>query len=301
MILDTPLKSTPGRAPDFMSLQSHPCSSGSRSHRFEHRYFEAMQFLNDSFERYPLVSVALSIFVATSIIPVVVFVAVAVFSIWLAFATSIVALVGLVVGLVGFTLLLVVFLSIALLASVILTLLGTGASRLCTLLLVALSGTSGFTSRTDNSDAKPVPEAPTPSVFTEALCAETKDVFQGGNWKGPVAIIVISDILSRLTLPRVIRYSAIYRTLFGPRLFGPRHTHTHVLQRTLSLPSRIIAREGRAAPVEILMLLTAALILSPRLRAAARRLIARGAMLLSNSESGHTTRQKASPLFFGGA
>lgn len=105
--------------------------------------------------------------------------------------------------------------------------------------------------------------------------------FKRGSWKVRIlTALILHDAISRIRLPRVVRYHPIYRTLFGVKLFGRRRS-SNWLVRSFSLPFAILRTPlwaarvpfkifGWKAPLAIYLIL---LLLSPRLRAAARRRI----------------------------
>ncbi|KAJ7655818.1 hypothetical protein DFH06DRAFT_1412866 [Mycena polygramma] len=208
----------------------------------------AKQFLKDLYDEYPLATTALVIFAATSFTPVVVSAALAVFTVCLAVSASLVTLIGLV-------LCLTVILSTTLLSSVLVTLLANGALRL------RHSGDWLNTVRTpaaeahqEVSDANPNPPKRRAPRMTPAVLVATKKIFRtllaplGRSWKARIlTTIILFDAISRIRLPRVVRYNLIYRTIFGASLFGPRRAHW--LQRALSRPFALLRTVFWVVPV----------------------------------------------------
>ncbi|KAJ6472684.1 hypothetical protein C8R47DRAFT_1145872 [Mycena vitilis] len=209
----------------------------------------AKQFLKDLYDEYPLATTALVIFAATSFTPIVVSAALAVFTVCLAVSASLITLVGL-------ALCLTVILATTLLSSVLLTLLVNGALHL------RHSGDWFDTVRTPTtaearqevSDASSNPPKRRAPRMTPAVLVATKKIFKtllaplGRSWKARIlTTIILFDAISRIRLPRVVRYNSIYRTVFGANLFGPRRAHW--LQRALSRPFALLRTVFWVAPV----------------------------------------------------
>ncbi|KAJ6589256.1 hypothetical protein B0H19DRAFT_1248814 [Mycena capillaripes] len=266
--------------------------------RLEQGYgLPAKQFLKESYDEYPLATTAMVIFAATSFTPVVVSAALAVFTVCLAISASLVALIGLALGLA-------VVLSTTLLSSILMTLLAAGALRLRN--PRGLLRGVNISTPEEPSEANPtLPKSGVPLVVPEIL-STTKDALKTllcplkgiRSWKARIlAVILMCDAISRIRLPRVVRYNPIYRTLFGASLFGP-HRSAHFLQRTLARPFTILRavlwvvptlciyiaqmflRFGWKLPLTVYLIV---FFLSPRFRAATRRGLGRAAILISTA------------------
>ncbi|KAF7290314.1 hypothetical protein HMN09_01289400 [Mycena chlorophos] len=62
-------------------------------------------------------------------------------------------------------------------------------------------------------------------------------------------LALIGEAVSRFRLPRVIRYSLVYRTLLGEKLFGPQGQREHPLQFLLALPYSIFRQLASIVPL----------------------------------------------------
>ncbi|KAJ6595523.1 hypothetical protein DFH09DRAFT_1134870 [Mycena vulgaris] len=246
------------------------------------------QFMEDSFQEYPLATSVFAIFAATSFTPVVMAIALAVFTVCLAGSICLLTLIGL-------ALCLSVVLSTTLVSSAVTAALGAGLLRIRSLGLWI----SDHRSATRTAEGQLQGAAPGPHVQPVASKAifTTKQAvraifprLKGAGWKARIlAVTLFCELISRIHLPRVVRHNPIYRTIFGAALFGPRRSH--IFQRALSRPFAILRAGswvgptlgfklvrlpfrlfGWKAPLIAYMLL---LILSPRLRGAARRALAR--------------------------
>lgn len=172
----------------------------------------------------------------------------------------------------------------ALLSSVVLTLLLSAVRR------GGLRSRGAWFSERSPSAERETSGSETPRVSHDgfrALFAPLKRA----SWKRRLLpAIVIFHLISRIRLPRVVRYNPIYRTLFGPNLFGPR---LPALQRSLAGPSTLLRA---AVPLTFklvrlplrafgwktaLLVYLAVVFLSRRRRAATRRAFGRGAVRLS--------------------
>ncbi|KAJ7509487.1 hypothetical protein B0H11DRAFT_1250636 [Mycena galericulata] len=275
---------------NFMSLPNFPAPGRIRHYmsRLEQEYtLPAKQFLNESLNENPLVTTVMVIFAVTSFTPVITSVALAVFTIVLALSACLVVLVGLALGLI-------VLLASTLFISGVLTVLVAGPLRLRR--SIGRTSTPETETETEHSGPQTTSIPPfaaqgPPGGRTTAFRDFSSPFKHVSRKRRLFAVIVIGHLISRIRLPRVVRHSLIYRTLFGTRLFGPRPPP---LQRALAFPS-IIVRTVSWLPFKLallpfrilgwnipLLVCISLLIASPRLRAAARRALARGALRLSN-------------------
>ncbi|KAJ7199622.1 hypothetical protein GGX14DRAFT_572654 [Mycena pura] len=254
----------------------------------------------------------MAVFAAISFTPIIFALAFSVFSIFLLIATCLVALVGIgitqpsrslpVIFINSTALCLVVSLAAALLSSVLL-----GAAFH---FLRAGGGLSR--TRTVEIHAEPPYEAPAPlkgpSFFiphllsaagnkaVNAVLSPLRRIGRRKKTSRLLILILLSEAISRLHLPRAVRYNLIYRTIFGPQLFGPgrRHPLQWILSRPffllrtvrfvpilcvglVQLPLRIV---GWKAPLAIYLTL---FVLSPRTRGSTRRAIARLSVRVSTA------------------
>ncbi|KAJ7016222.1 hypothetical protein C8F04DRAFT_1202910 [Mycena alexandri] len=261
----------------------------------ERRYsVPAKQFLKESYEEHPLATTAIVIFAVTSFTPVVGAVALAAFTVCLAFCATLIIIIGLALGLAT-------FLSTTLFSSLVLTFLVAGAIRLRSARRLGRS-TSRRAAHTETPEATSAPSKrrrfPGIPGMRSGAFRRSLGFHRRGSWKARALLLfVLCDAVSRIRLPRVVRYSFLYLTLFGATLFGPRRTH--FLQRGLSLPFALlrsavwllpstglkVARApfrlfGWKAPLTIYLVL---LLLSPRLRASTRGRIAHAAKRLGTA------------------
>ncbi|KAJ7769343.1 hypothetical protein B0H16DRAFT_1686164 [Mycena metata] len=269
----------------------------------ERRYgVPAKEFLKESYEEHPLATTAVVIFAVTSFTPVVGAAALAVFTVCLALCATLVTIIGLGKCPTGFLELLFLIvapalglatlLSTTLFSSLVLTFLVAGAIRLRSARHLAhqtVRRAAHDQTETPEASSAPPKRRRFPGIpgmrFRRSLGFHRR-----GSWKARALLLfILCEAVSRIRLPRVVRYTFLYRTLFGATLFGPRRTH--FLQRGLSLPFILmrgalwmlpstglkVARApirlfgGWKAPVTIYLVL---LLLSPRLRAAARSRLA---------------------------
>ncbi|KAJ7767004.1 hypothetical protein DFH07DRAFT_335359, partial [Mycena maculata] len=282
--------------PSTTNMNSVPSPRRIREHlsRFEERYaLPAKQFLQQSFDEYPFATTVMVIFAATSFTPVVLSVALAAFVVFVAASTSLVALVGLALGLSACLL-------TTLFSSAMLTLLVAGALRLRTSRTWFSDFRTSTTVETEDAGINATPHRRGPRFRRARPFTTARDAFRGffspfkrGGYKTRLlALILVADLVSRIRLPRVVRYSPIYRTLLGASLFGPRH-HAHFLPYILSRPLAILRavvwvvpgfcvrlhfKMSRWSPLGPIILYSLVFLLSPRLRKAALRIISRAAM-----------------------
>ncbi|KAJ7820355.1 hypothetical protein B0H14DRAFT_3876334 [Mycena olivaceomarginata] len=209
--------------------------------RLEQQYaLPTKQFLKESYEEHPVATTVMVIFVASSFIPVVISVALAIFTICVGVSASLVTLLGL-------ALCLAVLLLTALFSSVVITLLAVGVLHLC-------NPSGAFKAHPTSTSDTPADTSDPTSTLPKNRFSWIKAIFSATNSttstlspllsRGSrkirlLALVLICDAISRIRLPQFVRYNLIYRTLFGTSLFGPRRS-SHFLQRALSSPFRIL-------------------------------------------------------------
>ncbi|KAJ7472578.1 hypothetical protein FB451DRAFT_299451 [Mycena latifolia] len=259
------------RRHNSMSFLPSPSKARDYMITLENRYaVPAKQFISDSFEQYPMATSVTAIFAATSFTPIVISAALAVFTICLAASTCLVTLIGL-------ALCLAVVLSSALASSVVVTALAAEMLRL------RRSGIS-----------------PIDSSASDTNTARLRFPRKRGGWKrralAALVVFLVWDVVSRIRIARIMRSRTIPDAL-SRAIFGYRHRPA-LLRRILTvpvsalklvwLPLRLLASVARL-PFRLFggkMIIVVALILlvtSPRLRAAARRTLARAALRVSTA------------------
>ncbi|KAJ7675197.1 hypothetical protein B0H17DRAFT_1081402, partial [Mycena rosella] len=258
-----PSQYSPGNSMSFV----HPPSTQHRLRDYiiglENAYaVPAKEFMRDSFQEYPLATSVMAIFAVASFTPIVASVALAVFTICAASAICFVTLLGL-------ALCLSVILSSTLVSSVVVTTLAGGLLQL----------RHREISPADGSPPRHASHIPAKKAFS-ALFSPLKR----GGWKlRALAVLIVWDLVSRIRLPRVVRYHPIVHAIFG------RRRHTTLLRRIFSrtfavrgaglklarLPLRLVGWKTILAASLVLF------VLSPRLRIAARRASTRIALRVS--------------------
>ncbi|KAJ7625880.1 hypothetical protein FB45DRAFT_922540 [Roridomyces roridus] len=248
--------------------------------RLETEYaLPAQTFVKEMFDERPLLTVCpplschLGIFAASSFTPVVFSVAIAIFTVFLAISTSFLVLLGL-------ALLLAVTLTTTLVSSAALTLLGAGVMR-----LRSRRFRFNLHRNTPTSTEDPLPSATSSEAPEERPSAPRRarlsrhnrraSWLRGGrfafkpkfSWKSLLGAFILFQFASRIIpLPRVVRYSLIYRA-----------ARRHGGLALVFLPMKLLWR----MPFLSALVLVA---LSPRFRRAARRMGARVYHRLEESE-----------------
>ncbi|KAJ7728003.1 hypothetical protein DFH07DRAFT_223888 [Mycena maculata] len=271
--------------------QSKPSRIRDYISSLEDKYtFPTREFLSNTFSGYPLATITVGVFAVLSLASVVISVALAVFTIWLTLATCVVALIACLIALISLTLCLAVILSLVLLSSVVLTLLTTAALRLRPQMMRFWAK---IPSPFPTKDTRPQPtQVPltTPQLSTP---------LQRGRWKPRLSVALLVPVVTRLHLPRVMRYHPIYRTLLGSHFLGPRPwrppqliVHSNAASAyhrgASAYPAALAYAQERREPFPLgktilrmpvglsgwktpLLVCAVLLVMSPRLRAASRR------------------------------
>ncbi|KAJ7186582.1 hypothetical protein C8R46DRAFT_1341951 [Mycena filopes] len=254
----------------------------------------AKEFLQESYEEHPLATTAVMIFAVTSFTPVVGAIALAAFTVCLAVCATIVTVIGLALGLAT-------LLSTTLFSSLVLTFLVAGAIRLRTARRLARSSsrrraTAAQAAHTDETSEAAPPTSKRRRIpgFPGRFRPTLGGLHRRGSWKARVLVLlVLCDAVSRIRLPRALRYTFLYRTLFGATLFGPRRTH--FLQQLLAAPFALLRVPLKLAvwvPLRVfgwkapLVLYLVLLVLSPRMRGKTRGKMAGGLRRLWRTAGG---------------
>ncbi|KAJ7176116.1 hypothetical protein C8R43DRAFT_554564 [Mycena crocata] len=268
---------------------------------FQQRYWNpGKQFVKESFQENPGATIAVATFAAT----VLTLLPLALFSICLALSLTLVVTIGIGMWLLKQILntykydkrtgpTLIVLLSTTAVSSLFILTLIAGAAfglrkRGFTQDGSSASASELTTQPTTPSDPRSPPVSPRAAIATakRILNAVVRRFLKRGSWKTRLlAGILVADLISRIRLPRVVRYNFFYRIFLGASLFGPRRNHP--FQRTLGRPFRTISgaawlarRVGLGAvflPARLfgwkapLMVYLTLLAFSPRVRAHARR------------------------------
>ncbi|KAJ7058567.1 hypothetical protein C8F01DRAFT_1148581 [Mycena amicta] len=245
--------------------------------RFEDVYALPLKdYVKEAYAQSPLITAALVVFALTSLTPVVSALALAVFTVCLSVAACIVALIGI-------ALCLAVFLSTTLISSTAVAFLGLAIAR-----LRHRSVSTVIPHTEENAEATehiPAPNKHRPSFYLPRFFSGLSARFRASAGRPRrrrthiIFVILACEVISRLRLPRWLRYKKLYRTLLGTALFGPRGQRGHPLQRLLSLPFFLTSRSFFILSFflrvllskSFISLLLVALVISPRLRRGALR------------------------------
>ncbi|KAJ6595527.1 hypothetical protein DFH09DRAFT_1134882 [Mycena vulgaris] len=282
---------------------SQPPSTHSRLHEYmlslQSQYVTpTKQFMEESFQEYPLATVRSSFRFLMTFTHCTSIVSLAAFSVCLAGSICFLTLIGL--GMCFRLLSASVVFSTTFVSSAVTAALGAGLLRIRSPGLW-ISDHRSATRTTEGQLQGAAPGPHVQPVASKAIFTAKQAVraifprFKGAGWKARLlAVTLFCELISRIHLPRVVRHNPIYRTIFDAALFGPRRSH--IFQRALSRPFAILRVGswvgptlgfklvklpfrlfGWKAPLIAYMLL---LLLSPRLRGAARRVLARASVRL---------------------